>query len=276
MSSLPFDHPDSEDGSLLFPRDLSDDSWLLLQEVLQEEGLPEDSVDRPEESPVIVETSLNDKVLEKSGIRRKARQKRNRRSIRVQTEKMVVQYNEEGESIAKKQDHNARERMRRMKLSGSFLALRALLPESRRSKKNWCAPVIIDRVLEYIPELETEIEKLRLMKDNVKSTSKDKQVLEPSLHLQLQLPTVSVNEVKKGEVIVQICMGGEQSKIFSDLVRHAEEEGARIISSSHLLICNDIMTYHLHVQVLIFHLNNAIFCSSLMNFVLIRHLSLQD
>lgn len=40
---------------------------------------------------------------------------------------------EEG-PVAKKQDHNAKERVRRMKLNASYLALGALLPQSRRSK----------------------------------------------------------------------------------------------------------------------------------------------
>lgn len=37
-------------------------------------------------------------------------------------------------SVAKKQDHNAKERIRRMKINASFLALRALLPHSTTSK----------------------------------------------------------------------------------------------------------------------------------------------
>lgn len=41
---------------------------------------------------------------------------------------------EEGQSGVKKLDHNAKERIRRMKLNASYLALRALLPDSRRSK----------------------------------------------------------------------------------------------------------------------------------------------
>lgn len=42
--------------------------------------------------------------------------------------------NEDEGGASKKLDHNAKERIRRMKLNASFLALRALLPDSRRSK----------------------------------------------------------------------------------------------------------------------------------------------
>lgn len=41
---------------------------------------------------------------------------------------------EEPNSGLKKLDHNAKERIRRMKLSASYLALRSLLPDSKRSK----------------------------------------------------------------------------------------------------------------------------------------------
>lgn len=41
---------------------------------------------------------------------------------------------EEGTSVAKKMNHNANERIRRMKLNASYLALRALLPDYSRSR----------------------------------------------------------------------------------------------------------------------------------------------
>ncbi|GFY89350.1 hypothetical protein Acr_06g0012900 [Actinidia rufa] len=61
--------------------------------------------------------------------------RRHRRIKYLQTEKMAVQHSTEEGSNAKKQlDHNAKERVRRMKLNASYLALRSLLPNARRSK----------------------------------------------------------------------------------------------------------------------------------------------
>ncbi|XP_073029664.1 uncharacterized protein [Primulina eburnea] len=73
---------------------------------------------------------------------------------------------QEGTSVAKKMDHNAKERIRRMKINASFLALRALLPDSRRSKKKWSAPSIVDRALKYIPELQNQVQELKSKKQS--------------------------------------------------------------------------------------------------------------
>ncbi|CAA2964506.1 transcription factor bHLH160-like [Olea europaea subsp. europaea] len=61
-----------------------------------------------------------------------------------------------------------KERIRRMKINASYLALRALIPDYSisRSKERWTAPALVDCVLKYIPELENEIETLKLKKQN--------------------------------------------------------------------------------------------------------------
>ncbi|KAK2662870.1 hypothetical protein Ddye_001444 [Dipteronia dyeriana] len=82
----------------------------------------------------------------------------------------VVEANaEEGPSNnSKKQEHNAKEKVRRMKLNATYLALGALLPNYPRTKERRInAPVLIDRAVEYIPELEKEIEKLSLRKNSL-------------------------------------------------------------------------------------------------------------
>lgn len=53
------------------------------------------------------------------------------RSARKNSSNVIEIAEEEG---VKKLDHNAKERIRRMKLNASYLALQALLPDSRRSK----------------------------------------------------------------------------------------------------------------------------------------------
>ncbi|KAF8411763.1 hypothetical protein HHK36_004321 [Tetracentron sinense] len=151
-------------------------------------------------------------------------------------------------SIVKKLNHNARERIRRMKLNDSYLALQSLLPDSRRSKKKWSAPVMIDRALEYIPELENEIEKLTQRKDHMLSIVEKNQFLDQTPPLKSQVPTVSVSAVTKCEVVIQICMKREQSNVFSTLLANVEDEGMCITTASTLSVCDDRVCYHLHLH----------------------------
>lgn len=51
-------------------------------------------------------------------------------SCRIKSVQLIT----EGESMGKKLNHNAKERIRRRKLTASYFALRSLLPNCRRSK----------------------------------------------------------------------------------------------------------------------------------------------
>ncbi|KAL0365049.1 UNVERIFIED_CONTAM: Transcription factor [Sesamum angustifolium] len=151
-----------------------------------------------------------DKGLESMKIRlnpkfSKTRRSRSCRLIRNNNERSTIagmeQSAEEGPSDVvanKKLDHNAKERIRRMKLNASYLALRSLLPDSRRSKKRWSAPAIVEKVLKYIPELEsTEM-------DNISSAASKKKRIASGQHQNL---TVCVNKINQEEAVVQVCMG---------------------------------------------------------------------
>ncbi|KAL5545008.1 hypothetical protein UlMin_008792 [Ulmus minor] len=97
-------------------------------------------------------------------------------------------FEEEG-SVDKKEEHNTKERIRRMKLNASYLLLGSLIPNSRA--KRWTAPVIIDRALQYIPQLEN---------------------------------------------------------ILSDLFGNIEDEVICIVNASTILVCDERVCYHIHVQ----------------------------
>ncbi|KAG4110189.1 hypothetical protein ERO13_D13G033700v2 [Gossypium hirsutum] len=127
----------------------------------------------------------------------------------------------------KKQEHNAKERIRRIKLHAAYLALGALLPsDSTGSKKRKSTALIIDRAVEYIPELEKEIEKLTLRKNDMLSAIKNKKSCAVLNHFQLRQPSVSVHEIKQEE----------------------EEEGICIISASTHRVSDHGHCYHLHIQ----------------------------
>ncbi|KAL8128831.1 hypothetical protein V2J09_017986 [Rumex salicifolius] len=66
---------------------------------------------------------------------------------------------EEASVAGKKHNHNASERMRRMKINGLYASLRALLPNSHHMKK-LSIPNTVDRVVKYIPELQKEVQVL--------------------------------------------------------------------------------------------------------------------
>ncbi|OMO74257.1 hypothetical protein CCACVL1_16875 [Corchorus capsularis] len=177
-----------------------------------------------------------------------------------------VQLQGELGSTVKKQQHNAKERVRRMKLHASYLALGALLPaDSTRSKKRKSAPHIIDRAVDYIPELEEEIEKLTLRKNHMLAKIKNKQPLNQNPDFQLhQDPSVLVHEIKQGEFIIQICRQKHPGDAFSNLLHKVEEEkGMSILSASTLQVSDYGLCYHLHIQINEISLNGANHLTSL-------------
>ncbi|GAY64869.1 hypothetical protein CUMW_236900 [Citrus unshiu] len=146
------------------------------------------------------------------------------------------------------EEHNAKERVRRMKLYATYGSLGALLPDSE-SKKKRSAPAIIDRALEYIPELENEIEKLTLKKNNMLSKIENKQHDNQNLQLEHEAPSVLVHEVEKGEVIIQIiCSPNDEKTLFSKLLQNLEAKEKGIISVSTLCVWEKRVCYHLHIR----------------------------
>ncbi|XP_062079540.1 transcription factor bHLH160 isoform X2 [Humulus lupulus] len=150
-----------------------------------------------------------------------------------------------------------------MKISEAYMALGSLLPSSRPSKvkKRWTAPRIIDKVLEYIPELENEIEELTLKKKNTQSAVEsimpssvlvDKKISSSAMASEINKSiTVSVNEVKKGQLIFQICRQRNEQKDFSSLLEFIEEEVAIcLVSASTLHVCDERDCCHIHIQII--------------------------
>ncbi|KAJ0092223.1 hypothetical protein Patl1_25580 [Pistacia atlantica] len=107
----------------------------------------------------------------------------------------------------------------------------------------------MDRVLQYIPELEIEIEKLTLRKKKLHSKTENEQNPCQNPQLELEAPTVSVHEVVKGEVIVQITLIlKDHDTNFSKLLENLEEEGRSIMSASTLQVCKERVCYNMHIQ----------------------------
>ena len=116
-------------------------------------------------------------------------------------------------------------------------------------QKIWSAPYIIDRTLDYVPQLQAELEKLTLEKNNMLLVLEKKQQIDAyrDYHDAKKINktlTVSINEVKSGEVIIQKCVQNEKICMFSNLLDRLEGEGA-----SSIYACEDRLCFHLHIQV---------------------------
>ncbi|XP_011087740.1 transcription factor bHLH100 [Sesamum indicum] len=265
-----------------------DDSWPLYQEILRQTWAPADRdetvnteihsnrmdheaatmimnsadvVDHVDEQQPILDKGLELMKIRCNPKNSKTRRSRSCKLIRNNNERSTTagmeQSAEEGPSdvVAKKLDHNAKERIRRMKLNASYLALRSLLPDSRRSKKRWSAPAIVERVVKYIPELENEVEALRSKKDNiVQQSSTSKKKIASAEHQNL---TVCVNKINQEEAVVQVCMGSreddEDGEVvgFTNLLQAVEDDEGicNIKSASTVDVCESRICCHLHIQV---------------------------
>ncbi|KAI3445635.1 hypothetical protein Pfo_002300 [Paulownia fortunei] len=272
MSNLPLSDPYNiiEDSEFLSVLDIPlDDSWSLYQEILQS-AAPALTINGEINNVQTGEATTNSatvhveqqylatpqaagildnglKMIKISTPNSKIRRKNSKIN---KGNAAMEQSAEEGTSAAKKLDHNAKERIRRMKLNASYLALRALLPDSRRSKKRWSAPAILDRVLKYIPELENEVEALRSKKENVQSAAKKIANVNPSSECGSR--SVSFNKVNQEEAIIQICKAREDDQdglAFTNFLQSVEDEGICIKSASTLNICDSRICYNLHIQI---------------------------
>lgn len=152
----------------------------------------------------------------------------------------------------KKMDHNEKERVRRLHLNTAYLALRSLLPDqSHKPKKKWSAPYLIDRAVDHIPQIESELEKLKSKKKDLllelEKVHDLKQAEEAEKQDKKPL-SISINEVRRGEVIIQICHQINKVDIFSNLLDKLESEGMVVFDASVLDPSEDTSCHHIHIQ----------------------------
>ncbi|KAF9685020.1 hypothetical protein SADUNF_Sadunf03G0010800 [Salix dunnii] len=230
-----------KETSLSCPLESSDKLEPIMQECSNRGTFPE------QENQLTVSSSKSGKRVREGEI--------NQFRFKLQMEKMESRPHMEGGSTSKKQQHNDKEKVRRMNLNASYLALASLLPNSQRSKKKWSAPGIIDEVLEYIPKLESEIEELTLVKNTELSKIEGRQPNQQDLSAERQAPTISIHKVGQGEVIVQICLQrrDKEDAALSNLFQNLEEQQSISIASASSINVGEESTacHHLHIKVLI-------------------------
>ncbi|KAL0731577.1 hypothetical protein Bca4012_027671 [Brassica carinata] len=145
--------------------------------------------------------------------------------------------------VAKKQERNANERLRRLRLHASYLTLGTLLPDhSSSSKKKWCAPSIMDRVVTYIPKLHNEVEELTFRKKQLVEEIQSKKSRGLLERQDPHIRAISVLELEGSgeELVVQISMKRVKEDEFSNLLHVMEIQGFSILSTaSTSLVCRD-------------------------------------
>lgn len=126
-----------KDDNLSTILDVSNNPWPLPQESNIDHDTNcalDSSMLLDQELPVLLADTSTEKVKSGKGLNSKRTRERNHGLKRRQPRKKVVEPNAEEGSASKKQDHNAKERVRRKNLNSSYLALGSLLPDSQRSK----------------------------------------------------------------------------------------------------------------------------------------------
>ncbi|CAA7410884.1 unnamed protein product [Spirodela intermedia] len=160
---------------------------------------------------------------------------------------------EESSTMKRKQSHNAYERDRRKKMNSLYSSLRTLLPESDQSKK-LSIPNTVSKVLEYVPDLQRQVERLARKKEEIlarMSSEKDGDPLRTrGGSAACVSPLVSVAELGGGEIAIQICASSRGKKgLVSSVLEYLEAEGLAIVNASFIAVNTSRGLLSLHCQV---------------------------
>ncbi|KAK1319945.1 Transcription factor ORG2 [Acorus calamus] len=136
----------------------------------------------------------------------------------------------------RKLTHNAYERDRRKKLNSLYSSLRSLLPGINNSEK-LSIPNTISHVLQYIPELQRQIDDMRHTKEEMLariSRRGDLTRLESSRRRDGEIyPAVTASPVNEREFMVQVCVvGASGGAPLSSVLRDLEVEGFWLLNAS--------------------------------------------
>ncbi|XP_064937521.1 protein IRON-RELATED TRANSCRIPTION FACTOR 2-like [Musa acuminata AAA Group] len=181
----------------------------------------------------------------------------------------VLAAKDDSSSSTKKLCHNAYERDRRKKLNDLYSSLRDLLPESdqaRKKKKKLSIPLIVCRVLKYVPELQRQVERLSRRKEEILLALSRPEEQSQCVRSAVQYPMVSATCLSKREVMVQLCVVNKDATFsFSKILKVLEREGLHLMNSSNYTTCDGRCVCSLHLQAREdFRSECRIFCEHLM------------
>lgn len=160
------------------------------------------------------------------------------------------------DQTVKKLNHNASERDRRKKINDLYSSLRSLLPPSDHMKKP-SIPSTISKILKYIPELQSEVERLVQKKEEFTSTyvfnrqklgdfTKQKRTkggIENSSFV------ISTSKLSDKEIVVQISTLKINKGSIGEAISQLEDEGLVLLNANSFETFEDRVFYTLHFQV---------------------------
>ncbi|TMW89256.1 hypothetical protein EJD97_017434 [Solanum chilense] len=152
------------------------------------------------------------------------------------------------DQTVKKLNHNASERDRRKKINSLYSSLRSLLPPSDHTKK-LSIPSTVSRILKYIPELQSEVERLVQKKEEFTSKNifnKQKRIkggIENSSFV------ISTSELGDKEIVIQISTLKINKGSISEAISQLEDEGLVLLNATSFETFEDRVFYTLHFQV---------------------------
>lgn len=150
--------------------------------------------------------------------------------------------------IKRKQSHNAYERDRRKKINTLYTCLRSLLPQSENNKK-LSIPNTVAKVLDYVPDLQRQVERLERRKEEIIARTRSCQDLD-GRSSGGGYPLVSVADLGSGEAAIQICalsMAGRKG-MMSAVMEYLDSEGLFTVHASTLAVDSSRILLSLHCQ----------------------------
>ncbi|KAG2258267.1 hypothetical protein Bca4012_021603 [Brassica carinata] len=153
--------------------------------------------------------------------------------------------------VMKKLNHNANERNRRKKTNSLFSSLRSCLPRSDEPKK-LSIPKTVSRSLQYIPELQEEVKKLKQTKDDLLvrvSGQRERYVKPQPMAVSSYVSTVIATKVRDNEVMVHISSSKFQNFSIYNVLSGLEEDGFVLVAVSSTSSRGERVSYTLHLQV---------------------------
>ncbi|CAL5423089.1 unnamed protein product [Camellia sinensis] len=162
-------------------------------------------------------------------------------------------------TMAKKLNHNASERDRRKKINSLYSSLRSLLPAADQTKK-LSIPTTVSHVLKYIPELQSELERLVHKKEELISRINSRQQEELLSHIDIEkkrkcatgspLSAVSASPLGDREFVIQICTVKLNNSPLSEILLNLEMDyGLLLLNASCFESFGERVFYNLHLQV---------------------------
>ncbi|KAH0865203.1 hypothetical protein HID58_082414 [Brassica napus] len=153
--------------------------------------------------------------------------------------------------MIKKLNHNANERNRRKKISYLFSSLSSCLPGSNETKK-LSIPRTVSRSVQYIPELQEQVKKLKHKKEDLLVRvlgQRERHVKPQPKVVASDVSTVFATMLRDNEVMVQIS----SSKIHNFSIYHVmsglEEDEFVLVDVSSSSSRGERLFYTLHLQV---------------------------